>query len=294
MNKKQLPATFYKSYKAHIADVDGNLTDENEYATTLLPDIIQRIRNHLTNGILFGICSVRSFRPNELMDNIQKAITFELPDNALHKFFLFPEQGSTVISYKRDSMGQIQTHEQDLVSLFNITDKPVFEEQRNTLFQYLSSHPALTDVLSIVIIKKYGFIMKIKRQENLSDEAYKRFVKQTTTTINSLLAQKYPHYEASCSRTSVGVFIKGANKSLALRYMAQQFHLSIDEIVGTDDQCTPVGVGWPLTRHKAGFSTNQFDEQMPYPTPLKPLCGYTGKEAWLFLDDNLTYIAQNT
>ncbi len=63
--------------------------------------------------------------------------------------------------------------------------------------------------------------------------------------------------------------------------------------MGTDDQCAPMGVGWPLTRHSAGFSTNQYDIEAQPPYPVKQLCGETGKSAWMFLDDNLTYIPFN-
>ncbi len=156
-----------------------------------------------------------------MLDNIQKAVLTDLPDCAVNNFFLFPEQGNAVISYHRDLNGKIHDNILDLVTLYNIAEKPISEEDRNTLFQYLSHHPKLTDMLTVTVIKKYGFIMKIKRLTDISDEAYNHFVMQTTSTVKTLLAEKYPNYEVACSRTSIGIFLKGANKSLALRYMTK-------------------------------------------------------------------------
>ncbi len=292
-NNMTLPPVFRNIYKAHIADIDGNLTDENEINTSLENDIIERIRNRLSAGIPIGICSVRSFRPNDMMDNIQKAVLSELPDEAIHRFFLFPEQGTSVISFSRDTTGKVQVHQIDLVSFFNITETFVSEKETNAIFHDLNDEPQLADILTINTHKKYGFDLKIKRFPHFSDAEYANFVTQTTRTINELLAQKYPIYEAFHSRSSVCILIKGINKGLSLRYFAHLFQLNIDDIAATDDQCSSTGVGWPLTCHKAGFSTNKCEASSQWPTSLKQICGHTGKTAWLFLDDQLIYNAPN-
>lgn len=51
-----------KRYKAHIADVDGNLTPEDKKTEYLSDEIVKRIRWKLLAGIPFGVCSARSFR----------------------------------------------------------------------------------------------------------------------------------------------------------------------------------------------------------------------------------------
>ena len=108
--------------------------------------------------------------------------------------------------------------------------------------------------------------------------------------VNRLLASAFPAFSASCTRSSVYVAVKGACKELALKYFALLYNISKDEIVGTDDQGEKNGVGWPLTNHKAGFSTNTYDPESAFQIPLSLICGMKGKDAWLFLDDNLSYL----
>lgn len=76
-----------KRYKAHIADVDGNLTSEKEKTEYLSDEIVKRIRKKLLAGIPFGVCSARSFRKNKMLDNIKNAVLDNLPEAAAKRFF---------------------------------------------------------------------------------------------------------------------------------------------------------------------------------------------------------------
>ena len=78
MNKQLLEKWEFlrqKTYKAHIADVDGNLTGTHENASSLSPLVISQIQKHLKNGVPFGICSARSFEDNPMLKSILTDVT---------------------------------------------------------------------------------------------------------------------------------------------------------------------------------------------------------------------------
>lgn len=282
-----------KQYKAHIADVDGNLTEEKEKTERLSDEIINRIKQKLILGIPFGICSARSLRQGEILDNIQQDVINGLSKEAIKNFFVFPEQGTIAISFDVDSSGCVLKKELDLVNFFNIykTDNNIINDiTRHDLFNYLNKNIQTSNALQYKSSKKYGFLATVIKKENMPDQEYSSYVGNTTKEINRLLSKNDPIYEAFCTRSAIYVATKGATKELSLRYLSYLYNISIDEIVGTDDQGEITGVGWTLTHHKAGFSTNTYDINSNNQIPLSLVCQKKGKDAWLFLDDNLTYV----
>lgn len=283
-----------KRYKAHIADVDGNLTSEKEKTEYLSDEIVKRIRKKLLAGIPFGVCRARSFRKNKMLDNIKNAVLDNLPEAAAKRFFLFPEQGTSAITFTTAPQGGVTTKEVDLAELFDILpgNKDILSDAyKAKLFDYLNKNLSVTASLEYKSPKKYGFLAAIKCNSPFSDEDYRKRIELITKEVNRLLASAFPAFSASCTRSSVYVAVKGACKELALKYFALLYNISKDEIVGTDDQGEKNGVGWPLTNHKAGFSTNTYDPESAFQIPLSLICGMKGKDAWLFLDDNLSYLS---
>ena len=293
MNKiqKQWENILKKTYKAHIADVDGNLTGTHENASSLSPLVISQIQKHLKNGIPFGICSARSFEDNLMLKSILTDVTEGLSSNEIKNFFIFPEQGASVLSFKFDKNKNIITKEIDLIKFFKIKGyKNLFNSfSRQELYKKIATTLKIDNELKYKGDKKYGFIAQLNEKDLILDQAHQDKIFNLTLLMSDYVQKEFPLFEVLCTRKSIYVTLKGANKALAIRYFSKKYNLNFDEIVGTDDQGTKDGVGYPLICHKAGFSTNIYEEKEEFPFPVSSICNKTGVEAWLFIEENLKY-----
>ena len=282
-------------YKAHVADVDGNLVGENEPSDCLSDEIIKRIEQKLKKGIPFGLASARSFRPNQLLDNVQKKIMSDLPLSSAQHFYIFAEQGTQALWIEPDQNGRPIHRQLDLVQFFHRVPAgflALTEDDRQKQFEKIKSalyknnkHFSLRYKSS----KKYGFLARIESLIDSSKTPSQTEIKIITQQVRQILNSHYPDYEAFCTRTSLFVSLKGSSKKLSLEFLSSRYQIPIDDIVGTDDQADIYGVGWHLTQHKGGFSTNTFDPNAIYQIPLKKILHQTGKEAWMMLDNLLHY-----
>ena len=294
MNKQLLEKWEFlrqKTYKAHIADVDGNLTGTHENASNLSPLVISQIQKHLKNGVPFGICSARSFEDNPMLKSILKDVTAGLSNNEIKNFFIFPEQGASVLYFKFDKNKETIIKEIDLIKFFKIKGhQDLFNTfSRQDLYEKITTTLQIANELKYKGDKKYGFITQLNEKDLILDQAHQDKIFNLTHLISNYVQKEFPLFEVLCTRKSIYVTLKGANKALAIRYFSKKYHLDFDEIVGTDDQGTKDGVGYPLICHKAGFSTNIYEEKEGFPFPVSPICNKTGVDAWLFIEENLKY-----
>ena len=278
-------------YKAHIADVDGNLTETTVNATKLSPLVIQHIQKRLNANIPFGICSARSFSDNPMLISIRDDILNNLDDKQMKYFFIFPEQGACVIQFKKDKNKKLTEKEIDLVKYFRLKGRnQIFKTlTRKELFQEIVENLSIQDTLIYKGDKKYGFIAQLNEQELVLDKSHQDKILSLTRKMADYVAKKHPLFEVLCTRKSIYVTLKGANKALAIRYFLKKYALTFSEIVGTDDQGTKEGVGFPLICHEAGFSTNIYEKELQRPFPVPLICKKTGVDAWFFLEQHLTY-----
>lgn len=293
MNKiqKQWENILKKTYKAHIADVDGNLTKTTINASSLESDVISLIQKRLESGIPFGICSARSYADNPMLINIKNDVLGPLSNQAIKNFFIFPEQGALVICFSKNKKNEIITKEIDLVKYFKIKGaKNLFDTtSRKALFDEIVTSLGLQNTLQYIGDKRYGFIAQLKEKEIIIDAQHQDKILYLTKKMSSYVQKNHPLFEVLCTRKSIYVTLKGANKGLSLRYFAQKYHLELGEIVGTDDQGTFEGVGFPLICHEAGFSTNIYEKERTYPFPVSVIAKKSGVDAWLFLEEHLKY-----
>ena len=294
MNKQLLEKWEFlrqKTYKAHIADVDGNLTGTHENASNLSPLVISQIQKHLKNGIPFGICSARSFEDNPMLKSILAAVTNGLSNKEIKNFFIFPEQGASVLSFKFDKNKETIIKEIDLIKFFKIKGhQDLFNTfSRQELYEKITTTLQIANELKYKGDKKYGFIAQLNEKDLILDQAHQDKIFNLTHLMSDYVQKEFPLFEVLCTRKSIYVTLKGANKALAIRYFSKKYHLDLGEIVGTDDQGTKDGVGYPLICHKAGFSTNIYEEKEAFPFPVSPICNKTGVDAWLFIEKNLKY-----
>ncbi len=277
-------------FKAHIADVDGNLTKAYENAEKLSDAVILAIQSFLKQQIPFALSSARPFKEGSLLFDIPKNVFNQLNDEALKFFFIFSEMGCTALSFYKDENTNICVHETDLVDFFQIPNRDILKKLNKTaLFDEIANALFLTDICYYKADKKYGFHLKLTDfaiKQTLQNPTY---ILNITHKINDYLQKNYPFLVAYCSRKTLNILLKGADKELSVRYLAQKFHLKLSEIVATDDQGTLEGIGYHLIKHAGGFSTNIYDKDLYPPFPLPLISNNNGVDAWFFLNEHLHY-----
>lgn len=289
-----------RTYRAEVADVDGNLTPVEKGDYHVSDQVIGIFKDRVLRGIPGALASVRSEKALIGLQEIQERILADVPPEKHSLFMLFPENGTYAAWNEWDAAtGQFVSRREDLAQLYNKVPKgyQLQDEEREEVFRKIEQVLKRTypGSLQYKEVKQYGFQASIVRNPDETTEAYTEKVKQITRRIRQFLkTSKDPlihSFDVSSTRTSVLVLKKGVNKSLAIRFFATHFGLKVREIVGTDDQGDPEGNGWHLTKHSgASFSTNLYNPQSRSQIPLKLVFqGLTGVDAWLKLHENLKF-----
>ncbi len=276
-------------FKAHIADVDGNLTKAYENVQELSDNVISSIQEFLKRQIPFALSSARQFKEGSLLFNIPKAVFNNLSDEALKFFFIFSEMGCVALSFHREGE-RLCTDQTDLVDFFKIPNRDMLNTLNKTaLFDEISNALLLKDVCYYKSEKKYGLHLKLTDSAIEINLKNPNYILDLVQKINTYLKENYPFLVAYCSRKTLNILLKGADKELSVRYLAQKFNIGINDIVATDDQGTKEGIGYHLIKHQAGFSTNIYEDGVYPPFPLTLISKNKGVDAWFFLNKHLEY-----
>ncbi|MFR8205902.1 MAG: hypothetical protein ACLU99_05845 [Alphaproteobacteria bacterium] len=115
-----------------------------------------------------------------MLDNIKNAVLDNLPEAAAKRFFLFPEQGTSAITFTTAPQGGVTTKEVDLAELFDILpgNKDILSDAyKAKLFDYLNKNLSVTASLEYKSPKNMVFwrqsnatvLFQTKITENVSN-----------------------------------------------------------------------------------------------------------------------------
>lgn len=292
-------AATQRTYRAEISDVDGNITPS--WGSEVPDEVIQIFRENLQAGIPQGIASVRSEEGADGLRDIETRVLAGLDPQAVSNYLFFSENGTFAHWQSWDSKnGVFIRHKLDIAQLFGkVPEGYVLEDgERKKVYAALEDYLTARFGEKITRYKEaktYGFLATILRKPEWNDREYSEQVaKAASDTIDFLAQSEDPvlsSYDAMMTRTSIVVMKKDVNKSLAIQYFSARYGISLEEIVGTDDQASREGNGWFLTQHAAGFSTNDGNPKSGTQIPLKEIFGVTGVDAWLKMHEFLNFRA---
>ena len=292
----RLQEAIKKDYWAKIDDIDGNITRKGSAEAD--PRAIDKIRESLTQGIPRALASgraemispeMRSLGSSDI-EEVAAQIRHGLSPEELSRFILFPEHATYATWIENGKRLEI-----DLAKKYGLVPSDfIFTPEESEHFyseikKYLDKE--FPGAIKLKENMRYSFSMwlNIPQKGGMSDLA-----NQMTEKLQRFLADypnpKYHLFEPVATAESVDLIIKGINKSLALKFMAEKFSIPEKSIVGTDDKASKNGNGWGLASHEAGFSTREYDAESPTQIPLSLALGKEGIDAWLDLEKMLNFV----
>lgn len=294
-----------KTYRAEIDDIDGNLTQPGSDLPAA--DAIDAIQRRIRNGIPSGIASGRvervatpEFQAMGVHDveEIAERVRNGLSPEWMPRFVLFPENASYAAWMEwDDGKREYVRREVDLVRKYGIipSDFEFTIKEREEIYREMGElmERDLPEAFKLREDKRYGFAAWVNGKPEWSPDDLRAFVNEAGERIQAHL-QGHPNLkfrllDVVTTGITVDVMVRGVDKSLAVRFFADQFGIGEHEIVATDDKGGKRGNGWPLTRHAAGVSTDEFNVESENQISLRAAWGVVGADAWLRLQSCLAF-----
>lgn len=290
-------------YGAEVDDIDGNLTQPGTSEVT--DSVVKKVQNSIHAGNPRGFASGRAetrsdeWRKLDVHDieEVAARVRAGLSPEDLPKFMIFPENGSYAVWYEWNAQsGSAVRQEVDLAKHYGLVtqDFELTETERAELFKGMSALREETQGQPLVLRedKRYGFAAWLK-SEGISSEQVSRQANELVPIMQQFLDNhpnpKFHIFEVVATSVSVDLMVKGVNKTLATKFMAEKFGLKEEEIAATDDKASRNGNGWAWTNRLGGFSTDEHDPESADQVPLKLAIGVKGVEAWFFLQQRLQW-----
>jgi len=301
--REKLDRALAIKYRAEVDDIDGNLTASGTSEVTNL--VMSEIQRSVQRGIPRGLASGRAEKTTDKLrqlsvhdiEEVAERVRSGLSRDEMPKFIIFPENGSYAVWYEWDTAaGGFVRKEVDLAKHFGKVP-PGFEfteSDRTELYDGISAlfKGQYENPFTLREDKRYG-LAAWAQQAGLPPAEISRRANEMAKRIQEFLDHhpnpKFHMFEALGTSVSVDLMVKGVNKLLAVKFMAEKFGIPENEVVATDDKAAKNGNGWALTNRPGGFSTNESDPESQDQVALKLAIGAQGLDAWTFLQRHLQW-----